>query len=184
MPFVVLSPQKPMFSQFYDDDVAAGIASLIRHYVSTLSLDSTRIYLTGLSQGGIGTWNLASDPKFSDLFAAIAPVCGGLRPPLAQRAKQLANTPIFCFHGENDSILPVSMSDESVAACANVTRSQRAGKVRYERIANAAGQDMSWEAAGIPRMEGHASWIDAFYPEGSVVGRVPLYSWFLTHERS
>ena len=36
-----------------------------------------RVYLTGLSQGGIGTWGLASDPRYVGLFAAIAPVCGG-----------------------------------------------------------------------------------------------------------
>ena len=170
-----------MSKQFYDDDVAAGIMELVKHYVSRLSLDRTRIYLTGLSQGGIGAWNLASDPKYFNIFAAIAPVCGGLVPPLAQRAKQLANTPIFCFHGANDVVLPVSMSDDSVAACANVTRTNHAGKVRYERIPSAPGKDMSWDAAGIPFMEGHASWINAYYPRTSALGHVPLYAWFLEH---
>lgn len=183
LPFAVLSPQKPMRSQFFDDDVAEGIAALIKHYSAALSLDTSRVYLTGLSQGGIGTWNLASDQKYTALFAAIAPVCGGLRPPLALRARQLADMPIYAFHGRNDAILPVSMSDESVKACENVTRTQRAGKVKYDRIQRAAGKDYSWDAADIPHMEGHASWVNAYYPEDSTLGQVPLYDWFLSHSR-
>jgi predicted peptidase len=181
--FAVLSPQKPMRSQFFDDDVAEGIAALIKHYSAALSLDTSRVYLTGLSQGGIGTWNLASDAKYTALFAAIAPVCGGLRPPMALRARHLANMPIYAFHGRNDEILPVSMSDESVKACENVTRTPSAGKVKYDRIQRAAGKDYSWDAADIPHMEGHASWVNAYYPEDSIVGQVPLYDWFLSHSR-
>lgn len=182
LPFVVVSPQKPMRLQFYDDEVAAGIKSLITHYTTTLSLDKQRVYLTGLSQGGIGTWNLASDPTFANMFAAIAPVCGGMRP--LSRAAQLNTTPIFAFHGENDSILPVSLSDASVQACSSETRSRRAGKVKYERIADAPGFDYSWGAAGIPYMEGHASWMNAYYPKESVVEELatfPLYTWLLAH---
>ena len=116
LPFAVISPQKPMGSQFFDDDVASAIAATIRHYLATQPLDARRghatrawalaldldpifdlcpklksepspspspspsprrVYLTGLSQGGIGTWGLASDPRYVGLFAAIAPVCGG-----------------------------------------------------------------------------------------------------------
>jgi poly(3-hydroxybutyrate) depolymerase len=100
-------------NQFYDEEEAEPISRLIHHYIATLSLDATRMYLTGLSQGGIGTWNLASNPKYCNIFAAIAAVCGGLRPPFERNAKQLAGMPIWAFHGANDSILPVSMSDES-----------------------------------------------------------------------
>ena len=126
MPFVVISPQKFAMNQFYDEEEAEPISRLIHHYIATLSLDATRMYLTGLSQGGIGTWNLASNPKYCNIFAAIAAVCGGLRPPFERNAKQLAGMPIWAFHGANDSILPVSMSDESVAVCAPMLRVQSA----------------------------------------------------------
>ena len=43
----------------------------------------------------------------------------------------------------------------------------------------------SWGAAGVPHMEGHASWVEAYYPAGLKVGSLPpLYEWFLRHRRS
>jgi predicted peptidase len=102
MAFAVLSPQKPMHAQFFDEEVAAGIAATIQHYLSTQPLDSRRVYLTGVSQGGIGTWGLASDPRYVGLFAAIAPVCGGLPDRPNRRAEVLKATPVWAFHGSND----------------------------------------------------------------------------------
>ena len=64
LPFAVLSPQKPMASQFFDEDVASQILVAIRQHLAKQPIDARRVYLTGLSQGGIGTWGLASDPKY------------------------------------------------------------------------------------------------------------------------
>ena len=140
--------------------------------------------LTGLSQGGIGTWGLASDPKYARRFAAIAPVCGGFTRGSRKRAETLSDTPVWAFHGANDSILPVSLSDESIAALQATSRSAYAGAPKYTRIEQARGSDYSWEAAGVPNMEGHASWVDAYYPPGTRVGGpVPLYEWLLEHSR-
>ena len=180
-PFAVLSPQKPMMSQFFDEEVASGIATAIRHYLGQQPLDPRRVYLTGISQGGIGTWGLASDAKYNELFAAIAPVCGGFPNRPNKRADVLKSTPVWAFHGENDSILPVSMSDESVAA---LRKSARTAEVKYDRIPEARGTDPSWAAAGVPDMEGHASWVHAYYPPGTRVGEnPPLYDWLLKHHR-
>ena len=105
MPFVVLSPQKPLTSEFFTRGVADSIVDLVDKYVSDLRLDSSRVYLTGLSQGGIGTWGLASDERFASRFAAIAPVCGGfVRGDVSKRAQVLQSTPVWAFHGDNDSI--------------------------------------------------------------------------------
>jgi len=189
LPFAVLSPQKPLETEFFDPQVGSGIVSLIERYIAAHKLDASRVYLTGLSQGGIGTWGLASDPHYAARFAAIAPVCGGLvRGNLKHAASVLAETPIWAFHGANDHILPVHLSDESVAAAnAHPGRANgRAGEAKYTRIPEARGSDPAWAAAGVPQMEGHASWVDAYYPAGTKVSQmasVPLYQWLLSHRR-
>ena len=110
MKMAVLSPQKPMSSQFYDNDVADNIERLVDHYVASQKLDVRRVYLTGLSQGSIGTWNLAAARPAK--WAAIAPVSGGLRPPFKEAASALKDTPIWAFHAPNDVILPVAICVE------------------------------------------------------------------------
>jgi hypothetical protein len=136
--------------------------ALVDKYVRELALDGRRVYLTGLSQGGIGTWGLASTDAYARRFAAIAPVCGGfVHANRHKRAATLADTPVWAFHGANDSILPVSLSDDSVAALQASQRTAYAGAPKYTRIEHARGSDYSWDAAGVPSMEGHASWVEA-----------------------
>jgi predicted peptidase len=182
IPFVVLSPQKPLTSQFFSNNVAISIMGLVDRYVASLSLDSSRVYLTGLSQGGIGTWGLAADVRYATRFAAIAPVCGGfVQRDVSQMAAALSGTPVWAFHGANDSILPVLLSDASVAALR--ATGQRA-PLKYTRIDSAPGADYAWQAAGVPEMEGHASWVNAYYPPGSEPTEIPLYAWLLSFRRS
>ena len=178
LPFAVLSPQKPRSSEFFDDDVASEILGLIDTYVAAHGLDASRVYLTGVSQGGIGTWNLAA--RHTGRFAAIAPVAGGLRRPKAGAAA-LAATPIWAFHGANDVVLPVSMSDRSVEAC-NALAARAAEPAKYTRVPEAPGRDPSWGAAGIPDMPGHGGMCEvAYYPPGG--SPPPLYAWLLSHRR-
>ena len=186
MPFVVLSPQKPLHLEFFDRSVADAIMSLADAYIASLSLNRERVYLTGLSQGGIGTWGIASDPAFATRFAAIAPVCGGIVHTNKQRrAAALADTPVWAFHGANDSILPVDLSDDAIAALKGAARTEYAGAPKYTRVEAARGSDYSWAAAGVPHMEGHASWVEAYYPPGTKVGALPpLYEWLLSHRRA
>src|SRR5690348_4321094 len=70
-PFIVVSPQAPE-NEGWEPQV---IIRMIRALQSKYKVDKERIYLTGLSMGGFGTWNIAT--KFPSVFAAIAPVCGG-----------------------------------------------------------------------------------------------------------
>ena len=94
------------------------------------ALDPQRIYLTGLSLGGQGTWHLAA--MLPDRFAAVVPVCGfaewgdeqtGIAQKLAER---LTKVPIWCFHGDADPAVPVEKSRELVAAVR-----ERGGNVIY-----------------------------------------------------
>jgi len=74
-------------------------------------IDKDRIYLTGLSMGGYGTWSLAAAEP--DRWAAIVPVCGGGNPKLVGKFKDL---PCWCFHGDKDDAVKVSKSREMIEA--------------------------------------------------------------------
>ena len=87
------------------------IAELIEEVASYYRVDRTRIYLTGLSMGGTGTWETAM--RYPELFAAIAPICGGGDPAMIQ---SLAKIPVWNFHGAKDPVVSLSRSDEMVEA--------------------------------------------------------------------
>jgi len=106
-PFIVVSPQCPK-EQWWDDNLDVLI-HLLDDIVARYAVDEERIYLTGLSMGGYGTWDLAS--RYPDRFAAIAPVCGGGTLPMAYG---LTEIPIWAFHGAKDSVVPVEESEQMV----------------------------------------------------------------------
>jgi predicted peptidase len=110
-PFIVVFPQKPDQKSTWlehDDLVQTALDKTLDAY----STDPTRIYLTGLSQGGRGTWEIAA--RHADRFAAIAPCCGWGDP--AALAPELAHTPCWAFHGEKDTAVKPSGSKDIVAA--------------------------------------------------------------------
>jgi predicted peptidase len=92
-------------------DVKMAVKVLEKVLADYPGVDRKRVYVTGLSQGGFGTWNIAL--LRPDLFAAAVPIAGGGDPALMQR---LVNTPIWAFHGAADPVVPVTYSRDSVAA--------------------------------------------------------------------
>lgn len=110
-PYVVLSPQCPGESSWTTDEQQKGVLALLDHIVATYPVDESRIYLTGLSMGGYGSWKLAADqPK---RFAAVAPVCGKGDP---ENASKLVDVPIWAWHGTEDRAVPYRHSAEMVEA--------------------------------------------------------------------
>ena len=105
-PFIVVSPQSRRFGWNVD-----ALIGLLDHVVSKYRVDRRRIYLTGLSMGGYGTWSLAA--RAPDRFAAIVPICGGGNPADAEKLKKL---PIWVFHGAKDGTVPISRSEQMVEA--------------------------------------------------------------------
>jgi predicted peptidase len=109
-PFIVVSPQCPD-GKIWSDDLLLGLLDEIeRNY----AVDTRRVYLTGLSMGGFGTWSLGlSHPE---KFAAIAPICGGgnLITPLLADKSQLSTLPVWAFHGAKDPVVPVEESQRMV----------------------------------------------------------------------
>lgn len=68
-------------------------------------VDKNRLYITGLSMGGFGTWDLIT--RYPDLFAAAMPVCGGGDPT---KGHLLTELPIWNFHGAKDEVVPPELS--------------------------------------------------------------------------
>ena len=108
-PFIVVSPQCPE-GDWWDEKLDV-LTNLLDDIVARYEIDTDRIYLTGLSMGGYGTWALAS--KYPDRFAAIAPICGGGKRFMAYRLK---DTPVWAFHGAKDRVVPLEESEEMVEA--------------------------------------------------------------------
>lgn len=111
--FIVLFPQAPPSGEIrnrwmaHEELVLAILEAARKEY----SIDETRLYGTGLSMGGFGTWRLAA--KHPKLFAAIAPICGGGDPAEAARLKDIS---IWAFHGDQDRAVPHSLSVQMVEA--------------------------------------------------------------------
>ncbi len=106
-PCVVVSPQCRPGRWWMPSDVMA----LVEHVEAMLSIDETRIYVTGLSMGGFGSWGLIT--SFPNKFAAAIPICGGGNPGSTQKIK---NLPIWVFHGDADDVVPVDRSRSMVEA--------------------------------------------------------------------
>ena len=87
---------------------------ILQHVIDEYSIDENRLYSTGLSQGGYGTFNL--NIKYPDLFAAMVPIAGGA--DLAE-ADKLVNKPIWAFHAEDDAVIPVSHTRDIITAIEN-----------------------------------------------------------------
>jgi predicted peptidase len=100
--------------------------------------DPSRVYLTGLSMGGFGTWSLAA--AHPDKWAAIAPVCGGGK---VEDAPKIKDIPTWVFHGDKDTAVKVELSRNMV-----------------EALKKAGGHPKYTEYPGV----GHNSW-DAAYAE-------------------
>ncbi|MBB6051875.1 prolyl oligopeptidase family serine peptidase [Armatimonas rosea] len=105
--FLIAAPQNPSGDWWRPEQVLTLVEELERTY----RLDTTRLYLTGLSLGGFGTWATALlAPR---RFAAIAPICGAGDPADAVRLTEL---PVWAFHGLKDDTVPPRHSQEMIAA--------------------------------------------------------------------
>lgn len=100
------------------------------------TIDRARVYITGLSMGGFGTWDALW--RWPERFAAAAPVCGGGDP---SKAPLFAHKPIWAFHGAADDIVPV-----------------QASRVMVEAVRKAGGDILYTEYPGV----GHDSWTPTY----------------------
>jgi predicted peptidase len=136
-PFFVVFPQcraKGNWSAGGPD--AKRALAILAQVQKDYKIDDKRLYLTGLSLGGFGTWSLAA--AHPEKWAAIAPICGGGNPTNAAKIKDL---PCWCFHGDADPTVDVKKSRDMI-----------------EALKKAGGQPRYTEYPGV----GHNSWDRAY----------------------
>jgi predicted peptidase len=114
-PFIVVSPQCPtnQWWTWKPLELTALVDEIVSHY----KVDEDRIYLTGLSMGGFGTWTLAGYTP--DRFAAIVPICGGGE---AYTTRRLGHLPAWVFHGGKDPVVPLKRSEDMVSALQRINK--------------------------------------------------------------
>ena len=120
-PFIAISPQCPIEYVWADKKMLRALESLVLKIIKNYRIDKTRVYVTGLSMGGYGTWALAT--RRPDLFAAAVPICGGGDPATVNVLK---NLPIWVFHGGLDKVVLAEESEKMVRAL-----EKAGGKIRY-----------------------------------------------------
>jgi predicted peptidase len=171
VPAVVVFPQCLKDRWWTEPDMQTQALKALDQSIKEFNGDPARIYLTGISMGGYGTWAIAANNP--QRFAALAPVCGGVRPPprvaipagtpganqtadpYQATAQKVGRTPVWVFHGGADTVVPVSESRKMVDALKAAS-----GNVRYS------------EYEGV----GHNSWDKAY-------GEAEFFSWLLSNER-
>ena len=119
-----------------------GVMAAMDQVIKDKPIDRHRIYLTGLSLGGYGAWDLAM--RRPDDFAAVVPICGGGDPA---KAALLKDVPIQVWHGSLDSSVPVARSRDMVKALRDA-----GAKVDYREIKDG----------------GHEAWLPAYLPEAAI----------------
>jgi predicted peptidase len=154
-PFILVSPQCPDEQTWHDEDLLA----LLDDVMAKHSVDTNRVYLTGLSMGGYGTWSLGT--KYPERFAALAPICGGgdkVPSLLASKEKKAAmkSLGVWAFHGAKDPVVPVEESQRMTNA-----------------IMRAGCEDVKLTV--YPEAS-HDSWTEAYNTR-------ELYDWLLAHRR-
>jgi predicted peptidase len=117
-PFILLSPICPSNETWSSDQLFA----LLAHAQKSWRVDRHRIYLTGISMGGYGTWSMALARP--EKFAAVIPICGGaemlpvilakLNYAPAEKVQALKTLPIWAFHGAKDPAVPLEESERVV----------------------------------------------------------------------
>lgn len=168
-PFIVVFPQKPAVGDEWEQ-LDSVVMAMLRAAEKDYKVDKSRLYLTGLSMGGHGTWILGA--AHPDLWAAIAPIAGyadATDPTLARRplptpfftgtpaeiAVHLKDMPVWAFHGAADDVVPVK-DDQSIVSALNAF-GNNAKLTLYPGV-------------------GHGAWDNAYQKED-------LGAWFLLHSR-
>ncbi len=155
LPFIIVAPQCPS-GQRWSNDV---LLALLDEVCARHKVDQTRLYLTGLSMGGYGTWNLGL--SYPARFAAIAPICGGgemITVLLSGMDKQqaLKSLGVWAFHGAKDNVVPLAESERMVEG--------------LKRVGHATVKLTVYPEAQ------HDSWSETYKnPE--------FYQWLLSHQR-
>ncbi len=135
-PFIVIIPQAQTRGWGAKSDNAARALAMLAEVQKKYKTDRKRVYLTGLSMGGFGTWSVAA--AHPNMWAAIVPICGGGNPKDAAKIKDI---PTWVFHGDKDTAVKVDLSRKMVEAL----KAAGAKDVRYTEYPGVGHN--SWDRA-------------------------------------
>lgn len=134
-PFIAVFPQSPNSKTWFRGPQAKIMFEILDKVQRDYSVDPDRIYLTGISMGGFGTWEMGM--MRPDLFAALIPICGGGPTEFVDGLKRM---PIWCFHGARDDRVPVKLSRVLIDKLKKI-----GGDPKYTEFAEL--DHMCWDAA-------------------------------------
>lgn len=162
-PMVVLSPQ------CHDSWWVPGkIHQLAQIIAGELKINKKRIYLTGLSMGGFGTFSYLENYGDTGLIAAGVPICGGGN---VKNAKNLLNIPLWAFHGDADEVVDVSKSIDMIEAINELNPALKPRLTIYPGVGhNSWG--MTYDGSGMGK---ESPEYDAFNTD--------IYLWFMNHTK-
>ena len=122
--FIIVAPQCPEGKVWSTDN---WFDALYKELTTKYRIDKKRIYLTGISMGGYGTWQTAVEhPK---IFAAIAPLCGGCDD--STQVCRIKRVPVWTIHGSADNVIPIAETERLVNRL-----EQCGGEVKFTRLEN------------------------------------------------
>lgn len=139
-PFIIVAPLCPA-GELWEID---PLLQLLDRLMQTHAVDTNRVYLTGLSMGGYGTWKLGL--AHPEKFAALAPICGGASMidvilGTRDRRDDLQRLPIWAFHGAKDDVVPLIESERLVNSL------QKAGLKNVKFTVYPEARHDSWKEA-------------------------------------
>ncbi len=109
-PFFVVSPQCPANTEWYYDRTDLLLRKLVEEVLARYPVDRRRVYITGYSMGGIGTWDMGI--RHPNLFAAAAPIAA--RGEEGWEVCAMTEIPVWAFHGDRDEVVPLSAGQRIV----------------------------------------------------------------------
>ena len=121
--FIIASPQCPEKKYWTTEN---WFDSLYGNLTSAYRIDTARVYVTGISNGGFGTLQVAMD--YPDRFAAIVPLCGGVNDSDTAKIDNLKHLPIWAFHGTADDLIPISETERVV------NKLETYGHIKFTRL--------------------------------------------------
>lgn len=149
--FIAVSPQCPSGKLWSSED---WFGPLYEELLEKYPIDTNRVYLTGVSMGGGGVFDVAKD--YPDAFAALAPLCAWAS--TTERICNLKEIPIWTFHGTKDDVVPISQTESKVKALKDCQ-----GNIEFTRLEG----------------EGHSiHWL--YEPES----KYDIFAWLLKHSKN
>ncbi|MFN8207298.1 MAG: prolyl oligopeptidase family serine peptidase [Bacteroidales bacterium] len=151
-PFIIIAPQCPEHIRFSTDN---WFENFFKEITLKYRIDTNRVYLTGVSLGGSGTWYIAA--RYPDKFAAIAPMSGFTSHLdfIDNHIDKLMNIPIWAFHGKIDQVVPFEETE------------------RIIKKLDGKNRDLKFTVE--PQVGHWINWL--IYPNQE------LYDWFLKHDK-